>query len=72
MTSFQLAAIVPPPDIVETIAMVDHTETIVACIPDVLRAARFMAETVVTILRGNRQWRDSQRRKKQSSESKSF
>jgi len=65
---------------VETIAMVNFAETIVvtaevvARIPDVLRPAGFtvIAESIVTILRGNRQWRDGQRRKKQSCESKSF
>jgi hypothetical protein len=62
------------------IAMVSFAETIVAAaevvarVPDVLRPPGFtvIAESVVTILRGNRQWRDGQRRKKQSSESKSF
>lgn len=48
------------------------TAKIGARVSDVLRPARFMAERIVTVLRGNRQWRDGQRRKKQSSESKSF
>lgn len=72
LSASQTLPAIPPPDIVETIAMADDTEAIVTRAPDVLRPARFMAESIVTILRGNRQWRDGQRRKKQPSESESF